>query len=636
MQSGENTVKLRWLLTGTFVNSIIMSSSSVYAAELLSWRFDANQNQLEINTVGTVQPQAQLIFNPTRLVIDLPGTKFERPQLTQPIGGAIRAIRVGQYEPQMARIVVELDSGYTLNPNEVKFEGTNGSYWKVKLPKPSRDVLASSESPALKLYSVLRSNDRDNQQSESKNTDNNQRVITANPGVTQIENLQVTGDGFFVRTSGGNPQMKVNRSRDRTTIFVDISGSTLSPNLTQRDLQINKHGVSRVEFTQLQTTPPSVRLTLRVDKDSPNWQASTSSLGGLVFLPTSPIVNSLRNNNINIAENTRRNSVTTIESIELTLTGTQLLIRGNQSLSAKGEWDKATGLFRITVPNSQVAGDFKGPNLDANSPILRVRLQQKDSNTVLVYLQPASGVQIGELNQLNPQLLSVELQRSRAVTPSLSLPPLPLPRANPQSFPEPIINAPVRPPQPQARLPVPNGRVVIVVDPGHGGKDSGAPGLGGLLEKDVVLPISTRIASILQQNGVQAVLTRNSDFFVELQGRVDIAERSDADLFVSIHANAVGGGRSHVNGLETYYYQSGQRLAQVVHRTILQSIPTLKDRGVRKARFYVLRKSSMPSILVETGYMTGNEDNPRLGNPEYQNRMAEAIANGILNYLRGR
>jgi N-acetylmuramoyl-L-alanine amidase len=159
--------------------------------------------------------------------------------------------------------------------------------------------------------------------------------------------------------------------------------------------------------------------------------------------------------------------------------------------------------------------------------------------------------------------------------------------------------------------------------------------LGGLLEKDVVLPISQRVAAILEQNGVQTVLTRDADFFVELQGRVDIAERVNATVFVSIHANSVDG-RSDVNGLEVYYYDSGYGLAEAVRNTILQNIGTLKDRGTRKARFYVLRKSSMPSILVETGYMTGREDNPRLGSPEYQNRMAEGIARGILKYLQQR
>ncbi|MDD1458425.1 N-acetylmuramoyl-L-alanine amidase, partial [Dolichospermum sp. ST_sed7] len=189
--------------------------------------------------------------------------------------------------------------------------------------------------------------------------------------------------------------------------------------------------------------------------------------------------------------------------------------------------------------------------------------------------------------------------------------------------------------RPQPRLPVPNGKILVVIDPGHGGKDSGAPGLGGLLEKDVVLPISTKLARILEQNGIQVVLTRDADFFVELQGRVDIAKRVNATLFVSIHANSVDN-RSDVNGLEVYYYDSGYGLAETVRQTILQNISTLNNRGTRKARFYVLRKNSMPAILVETGYMTGREDNPRLGSPEYQSRMAEGIATGILNYLKQR
>ena len=143
--------------------------------------------------------------------------------------------------------------------------------------------------------------------------------------------------------------------------------------------------------------------------------------------------------------------------------------------------------------------------------------------------------------------------------------------------------------QPSPNRPVPRGKLLVVIDPGHGGKDSGAPGLGGLLEKDVVLPIGKRVASILEQNGVQAVLTRDADFFVELQGRVDIAERVNATLFVSIHANSVDG-RPNVNGLEVYYYDSGYALAEVVRNTILQNIGTIKDRGTRKARFYVLQK----------------------------------------------
>jgi N-acetylmuramoyl-L-alanine amidase len=177
--------------------------------------------------------------------------------------------------------------------------------------------------------------------------------------------------------------------------------------------------------------------------------------------------------------------------------------------------------------------------------------------------------------------------------------------------------------------------VVVLIDPGHGGKDPGAVGLGGLREKDILLPISKRIAQVLQQNGVQVVMTRDSDYFVTLPGRVKLAERANADIFVSIHANAVGPGRSDVSGLETYYYDSGLGLARTVHNSILQSV-NVKDRGVRRARFFVLRKSSMPSILVETGYLTGRDDNAKLRSSAYQNQMADAIARGILQYLKRR
>nr|WP_199332212.1 N-acetylmuramoyl-L-alanine amidase [Fischerella sp. FACHB-380] len=616
-------VKLHhWLIPTTFL-SICLLSSPANAANLQSWRFDANQNRLELNTDGAVQPTAQLVFNPTRLVIDLPGIKFGRPQLVQSVGGAIRAIRIGQFDPQTTRVVVELTPGYTLDPQQVKFEGVTASRWQVQLPQPKRQEVATT---TRNIYSVV-TPDKPNTPPANKGT-----LVSANTGTTQIESLRVTGDGFFVRTSGSRPQIQVNRSQDKSTVDIDIAGATLSPKLVQQNVNVNRYGVGSIQFTQLATTPPTVRMTMRVNKSSPDWRASTSAIGGLVILPNSGVT---RLPGGNLANNPSpspivTNDVATIQAVELSATGRQLIIKGDRNLTASGGWDRSSGLFRITIPNAKLSTPVKGPVMDANSPILRVRLQQQDSNTVVVYVQPASGVQIGPVNQIDDQFVSVDLQRNRA---SVVLPPLP--QADPQPLPVPNANNPDGIPKTQPPRPAPRGRVVIVVDPGHGGKDPGAPGIGGLLEKDVVLPIGRRVAAILEQNGYQAILTRDSDYFVELQGRVNIAERANATLFVSIHANSVGQ-RPEVNGLETYYYDSGYRLAQVVHNSILSKIGTLKDRGVRKARFYVLRKSSMPSILVETGYMTGREDNPRLGNPEYQNRMAEGIAGGILQYLQQR
>ncbi|MEH2416358.1 N-acetylmuramoyl-L-alanine amidase [Nostoc sp.] len=634
-------MKLHWLLSST-IGTIFMLSSPAMAAKLESWRFDANQNKLEINTLGDVQPQAQLIFNPTRLVIDLPGTTFGRPQLTQQVGGGIRSIRVGQFDEQTTRIVVELTAGYTLDPKGVQFVGTTGHRWTVQLPTPEAEnvpskntegqqgeVIARETSPKTStptfsprnIYNVVRTG--------TVNPPNNRMVVAR---VTQIENLRVTGDGFFISTSGGNPQVQVNRSNDQKAINIDIGGATLSPNLEQRDLLINRYGVSRIQFTQLQTSPSVVRLTLRVEENSPNWRATTSNVGGFVVLPDRGVTQLPGGNNPRPIQ-PANTSVARIQSVELANNGRQLLIRADQTLSATGGWDRTSGLFRITINNAKLAPKVIGPAFSANSPILRVRLQPQESNTVIVLVQPAADVQIGELNQVGDQLLALELKRSASIiTPPIALPPLP--SVNSGQFPNPTDNPrPIS--QPRTHPSVPRGKLLVVIDPGHGGKDSGAPGLGGLLEKDVILPIGKRVGAILEQNGVQAVLTRDADFFVELQGRVEIAKRVNATLFVSIHANSVDN-RPDVNGLEVYYYDSGYALAEVVRNTILQDIGTIKNRGTRKARFYVLRKSSMPSILVETGYMTGYEDNPRLGTPEYQNRMAEAIARGILKYLKQR
>ncbi|MFO5474767.1 MAG: N-acetylmuramoyl-L-alanine amidase, partial [Dolichospermum sp.] len=154
-------------------------------------------------------------------------------------------------------------------------------------------------------------------------------------------------------------------------------------------------------------------------------------------------------------------------------------------------------------------------------------------------------------------------------------------------------------------------------------------------EKNVILPIGKRIAEVLERNGIQVIMTRDSDYFVTLPGRITIAQRAKADVFVSIHANSAGANRPEVNGLETYYYDNGLTLARIVHSKILRNL-NIRDRNVRKARFYVLRKNSMPSILVETGFVTGREDVANLNSPAYQNQMADAIAQGILQYLRSR
>jgi len=151
---------------------------------------------------------------------------------------------------------------------------------------------------------------------------------------------------------------------------------------------------------------------------------------------------------------------------------------------------------------------------------------------------------------------------------------------------------------------------------------------------DVVLPVSLSVARRLSDAGVSVIMTRSDDRFISLQERTAMANRSRANLFVSIHANAISMSRPDVNGVETFYFQgaNSRQLATSIQQSILNQIP-MNSRGVKQARFYVLRTASMPAVLVEVGFVTGAQDAPRLANPAFREEMAEAIANGILQYI---
>ena len=180
--------------------------------------------------------------------------------------------------------------------------------------------------------------------------------------------------------------------------------------------------------------------------------------------------------------------------------------------------------------------------------------------------------------------------------------------------------------------PIPQGATVVVIDPGHGGRDPGAVGIGGIQEKQINTAISNRVQQQLQAAGITVLMTRSNDVFVDLDARAQFANRAGANLFVSIHANAISMSRPEVNGLETYYFSSGERLARSIHSAVLRNV-NMRDRGVRQARFYVLRYTNMPSVLVETGFVTGAEDAARFRDPAAVNRIADGIARGILDYL---
>ncbi len=217
----------------------------------------------------------------------------------------------------------------------------------------------------------------------------------------------------------------------------------------------------------------------------------------------------------------------------------------------------------------------------------------------------------------------------------------------------------------------------IVIDPGHGGKDVGAPGYHrGVFEKDVVLQIARRLArKIRQELGCEVIMTRDSDRFLTLEERTAIANTQNADLFISIHCNAHQNQRAY--GIETYYLNlatddaailvaarenaisrknisdlhsilndlmknakinESSRLAAHVQQSMVghlsKNYRNIKDKGVKQAPFYVLLGAQMPSILVETSFISNKEECTRLTSANYQEHICNGIIKGIRQYIK--
>lgn len=173
---------------------------------------------------------------------------------------------------------------------------------------------------------------------------------------------------------------------------------------------------------------------------------------------------------------------------------------------------------------------------------------------------------------------------------------------------------------------------LIVIDAGHGGHDPGATGASGLDEKHFTLSLANKIVDRLAEDADYITyLTRSDDTFQDLRDRAAYANELEADVFISIHGNTFTDFK--VRGTETYYWTEESRLlAELVHEQLVGTAE-LVDRGVRKEDWIVLANSEVPAILAEIGYLTHAEEEKWLLSDTGQDRIAEAIVNGIKQYI---
>jgi len=320
---------------------------------------------------------------------------------------------------------------------------------------------------------------------------------------------------------------------------------------------------------------------------------------------------------------------------------------------------------RIAIPFASVANDFRG----VPSPYENVtaELERNADGSAILFLS-ASGVRVERLVLDAPRRLVFDFVFTVPTVVRES------PNRQPQA-PMPTVTAAAPREAPRTA-----GRRLIVLDPGHGGRDPGAVA-NGIRESDLNLAIGLKLERVLRDRGYDVRMTRRTDVFLRLRERTDIANNANADLFVSIHANALPPGRQargfeiYVMDLPTdqdalelarrenreYFENNAENVAASDRRTELllqilgsmQQNQTLNEstavaevlfragndaglpmRRVAQAPFYVLRGAAMPAVLLEVGFITNPEEARLLATPAYQQRIANAMAQGISNYLR--
>jgi N-acetylmuramoyl-L-alanine amidase/putative methionine-R-sulfoxide reductase with GAF domain len=320
------------------------------------------------------------------------------------------------------------------------------------------------------------------------------------------------------------------------------------------------------------------------------------------------------------------------------------------------------------VHDTSLAPEIEGKAIDVGDALLaRVRVSQPVSGLTRVMLETKDKPNFSVSLEPNPYRLVVQVRRPGA-DPKAQVNLFPG-AANPAREKLAIVVPPPTRKDLQLRGRMPKMR--IVVDAGHGGWDLGTVGRQGLLEKDVVLEIAQRLGKLLESRlGADVILTRNDDNYIPLDERAGMANQSQADLFISVHANYSD--LPSARGVETYYTNSfsepnakdfetrdpdrhqnataavlssaelhdkieqSRQLAASVQRSLYGTLsaqnPGLRDRGVKEASYVVLTETAMPGILAEVSFVSSPTDEQKLRSDEYREQIAEALYKGIARY----
>ena len=367
---------------------------------------------------------------------------------------------------------------------------------------------------------------------------------------------------------------------DPPRAFIDLAGAQCQPAMGRRYL--GRNGLWRLRWARFSADPAMVRFVLDLQEHQEvRWQPHPDGYGGSLIVGEcdgdEPI----------------------IEPCWPRLTAVRTCQDGEDATSVELEFSlPVEWSYDVLSPPNVIRFDIRDAQLPDGKLRKAIRsdfvrgleaIPNQDGIQLTVYLKELIGFEVG--NSLDPMCIRLGFRRRQL------------------------------------------GDQTIVIDPGHGGGELGARGRS-LVEKDVNLDVAMRVASELLRRGISVALTRDSDTAVDLFARPRLAEELGAQVFVSIHCNAMP--RPDTNwGTETYYYTPQSKiLAIIMHQHLLKALGR-KDNGVRQARFVVVRETQTPAVLLELMYLNHTEEEQLLAEPQVRQAAAEAVVAGLQQYFEG-
>lgn len=575
------------------ISAPIAQAAPVVAVEGVAW--DAARGAYVVKANGELEPRVQRLDAPARLVIDLPNAKLvpAYQALEGAPGSGITRVRVGQFQAATTRVVLDL-------ARAIQVDVEAGGHELVITP-PKDGAAAAPAAP--------------------------QAAVVRTPTIRAIRHR---GGDFAIQMSQRAPYWShVRPGNGQPVRYLMVFPNTKLAPAAQGSVAIGAHGVHRVTATQAGT---EARIEFELSK-APTFDIQAGTQGWRLVGDRTPVAAAPTPTPRPVAKPSPKVAVATptpkprkpAERLATKPRGPKVAAPDTTRPQAArpeagwngapdaplalrkvdGHWQMlltADDRFRFTttaVGDDRVRVDITGGKVALprdsvyidNGLIARVRVNSQSGDATRLTIDLDQPVRHTARLLGNQRSLLLGFHRE--------------------------------------------GKERITLDPGHGGTDHGTTGQKGTREKDVTLAIATRLARMMEAGGMSVQMTRMKDLEILLRPRVEMANRADSDVFVSIHANSFGN-QHGVNGIETYYFtDDSYPLAKSIHKSLLRNLGR-PDRGVRKNNFYVVHHTKMPAALIEIGYLSNAEEEALLASPAYQERAAQAIYAGIREFMAAR